>query len=145
MSHRSRIQQNLTKLRRQGSLNNPSLSALPLCDLEVCLTPLRPLSSLRENVVLSNLVSRFGEGTRDSVPAASLPSQSETQFHILINCTSTNNTPLPHCFSRVVFATAFIDEILEQQAQSNLVVLRWPGAREGMGIAGRLMRPDIYH
>jgi hypothetical protein len=41
----------------------------------------------------------------------------------------------------VVFATAFIDEIIEQQAQSNLVVLRWPSAPEGIAIAGRLLRP----
>jgi hypothetical protein len=44
-----------------------------------------------------------------------------------------------------VFATAFIDEIIEQQSQTNHIVLRWPNAPEGLAIAGRLMRPEIYH
>jgi hypothetical protein len=55
----------------------------------------------------------------------------------MIECASNNNTLLPHCFTQIVFATAFIDEILEQQSQSNLVVIRWPGAKENVGIAGQ--------
>lgn len=105
---------------------------------------LSPLAALKENVALSAVVARF-EPTRAGEEAVELPAQCEAQFHILIDIASNNNTLLPHCYSQVVFASAFIDEILEQQAQANLVVLRWPGAAEGVGIAGRLFRPETYH
>lgn len=145
MPNRNHFPQNLIKQRREGAHHDPPLSALPLHHLAVDLVSLSPLSNLRENVALSALVARFNPGTREQAPPVLLPVQCEAQFHILIDCARVNNTLLPHCFSQVVFATAFIDEIIEQQAQANHVVLRWPGADEGIGIAGRLLRPETYH
>ena len=104
-----------------------------------------PLASLKENVTLSALVARFAPKDRQRSAPVTLAPECEVQFHILIECASHSNTLLPHCYTQIVFATAFIDEIIEQQAQSNLVVLRWPGAEENTGIAGRLLRPETYH
>jgi hypothetical protein len=82
---------------------------------------------LKENVVLAAIVSKYAPGRREETPAVAVPTQCQAPFHILIDIASTNTTLLPHCYSQLVFATAFIDEILEQQAQSNFVVLRCPG------------------
>ena len=38
-----------------------------------------------------------------------------------------------------------MDEIIEQQSQTNPVVLQWPGCPSEMAIAGRISRPEIYH
>ena len=48
---------------------------------------------------------------------------------------------MPACYTHIVFATAFIDEIIEQQAQTNSLVVKWPDAPEGLAIAGRILRP----
>ena len=53
--------------------------------------------------------------------------------------------PMPNCISRVVFETAFMDEIVEQQSQSNPILLTYSGVKKGMAIAGRISRPEIYH
>jgi hypothetical protein len=118
---------------------------MPRRHLAVPLRPLSPLATLKENVALSAMVARFGPARPTETAGVELPTQCLTQFHILVDLASTNNTLLPHCYSQVVFATAFIEEILEQQAQANLVVVRWPGAEEGVGIAGRLFRPETHH
>ena len=52
---------------------------------------------------------------------------------------------MPYCTSQIVFTTAFMDEIIEQQSQTNPVVLQWPGCPSEMAIAGRISRPEIYH
>lgn len=59
----------------------------------------------------------------------------------MIKCAHYDKTPLPNCFTQIVFATAFIDEILQQQAQNNFIVLRWEGASENKAIIGRISRP----
>lgn len=94
---------------------------------------------------MSALVARFAPKDQKKSSPVMLAPQCEVQFHILIECASHNNTLLPHCYTQIVFATAFIDEIIEQQSQSSLVVLRWPGAEENTGIAGKLLRPETYH
>lgn len=60
-------------------------------------------------MVLSALVSKYSGRAREESAPISLPTQCEAQFHILIDCASNSNTLLPHCYSQVVFATAFID------------------------------------
>lgn len=145
MPHRGRR----PKVRRGGGRedaeSDPRLSAVPFHRLAVLPSTHSPLASLRENVVLSALVAKYAAERHEESTAIALPPQCQAQFHILIDCASSSSTLLPHCYSTVVFATAFIDEILEQQAQSNFVVVRWPGAAEDMGIAGRLLRPETYH
>ena len=65
--------------------------------------------------------------------------------HILLECIETNTLPMPSCFSQVVFSTAFIDEIIEQQSQTNPVILRWPDAPPRLALAARISRPEVYH
>ena len=48
------------------------------------------------------------------------------QHHILIEYQETNVIPMPYCTSQIVFTTAFMDEIIEQQSQTNPVILRCP-------------------
>lgn len=145
MSNHGHLSQILRNHRKEDSQHDSHLSPLPLSHLAVTLLSHSPLASLKENVVLAAIVNRYGAGRREETPAVAVPIQCQAQFHILIDIANTNTTLLPHCFSQVVFATAFIDEILEQQSQSNFVVLRCPGKSEDIAIAGRLLRPETYH
>jgi hypothetical protein len=52
---------------------------------------------------------------------------------------------MPSCFSQIVFSTAFIDEIIEQQSQTNPIMLRWPNAPPALALAARISRPEICH
>jgi len=63
----------------------------------------------------------------------------------MIEIQKTKYTLLPHCYTQIVFATAFIDEILEQQSLSNFVIVRWPSEDRTFAIAGKLIRPETYH
>lgn len=127
MPNHGHLPQILINHRKKDPQHDPHLSPLPLSHLAVPLLSRSPLASLKENVVLAAIVSKYAPERREETPAVTVPTQCQAQFHILIDIASTNTTLLPHCYSQVVFATAFIDEILEQQAQSNLVVLRCPG------------------
>lgn len=145
MLDRLHFQEDVRECRKKSDGHDPYLSELPLHNLAVLYRLLSTLASLKENVILSALVARFAPKDRQKSSPVVLVPQCEVQFHILIECVSHNNTLLPHCYTQIVFATAFIDAIIEQQSQSSLVVLRWPGAEENTGIAGKLLRPETYH
>ncbi len=109
--------------------------------LEVKSTQCRPLSQLKDNVVITNLMSRYGLSRKNPRVLPLNPPADNHHHHILLECIETNALPMPSCFSQVVFSTAFIDEIIEQQSQTNPVILRWPDAPPRFALAGRISRP----
>ena len=113
--------------------------------LEVRSGIIRPLAELKENVAIANLMNRYGLKShhRHFQPSDAPPLH--RQHHILVNCQQTNTVPMPHCATQIVFTTSFIDEIMEQQSQTQPVVIVWPKAPNGLAIIGRISRPEIQH
>lgn len=118
---------------------------VPANHLEVKTSIIRPLAHLKENVVIANLMSRYQLARPQPHPPLRQIAPPQHQYHILLDCHEANVIPMPHCTTKVVFTTAFMDEIIEQQSQTNPIMIQWPGAPTLVAIAGRISRPEIYH
>lgn len=118
---------------------------VPANHLEVRRSIIRPLAHLKENVVIANLMSRYQLVSSQIHPPLGQIAPPQYQYHILLDCHEVNVIPMPHCTTKVVFTTAFMDEIIEQQSQTNPIMVQWPGGSSSVAIAGRISRPEIYH
>lgn len=90
-------------------------------------------------------MTRYNLKRQQSHPKVEQKAASAFHYRILIECQETNLIPMPHCISQIVFTTGFMEEIIEQQSQTNPIMLRWTGSPGPLVIAGRISRPEIYH
>jgi hypothetical protein len=73
-------------------------------------------------------MTRYHLTPKKSHPPLANTQPSHRQHNILVSCQQTASIPMPHCTSQIVFTTSFMDEIMEQQSQTQPVVLVWPNA-----------------
>jgi hypothetical protein len=92
-------------------------------------------------VVIANLMGRYRLKRQQAHPQLEAQPPSTQNHHILLKCSETTTIPMPHCSAQVVFTTAFMDEIMEQQSQTNPIILSWPDSPPAFAIAGRISRP----
>lgn len=119
--------------------NRSSLSLVQTHHLEVDLPIIRPIHLLKENVVIANLMTRYKLiRSQPHSPLPLLPPASQNH-HILINSDEVTSIPLPHCTTKIVFTTSFMEEIIEQQSQTNPIILKWNDGP--LAIAGKISRP----
>jgi hypothetical protein len=99
------------------------------------------MSQLRENVVVANLMAKYDLKRRERHPRIEQRVNEHQQYYILVECQEVSVLPMPYCMSQIVFSTAFMDEIMEQQSQTHPIILKWKQLGNSMAIAGRIHRP----